>query len=194
MVRLSSHGYTLVAKGMESFDQRFMQHENAMYDRLVDIQGQYIPVCLGNIELVLPCHYDGGVHSHFLFLSWAGRPLFECADRLDEATVVNGVSSIFKAMHNLGALHRDAEPRNVLCDGNGKIMAIDLERSEYRGQTNLKWKRKRNVRKSARDDFAEELAHVIEKCRQSIGLPMRRAPAAFAETCGSLSMAKWVHA
>ena len=172
-VRLSSHGYTLVAKGMESVDLRLLQHENAMYDRLVDIQGIHIPVCLGNIELVRPCHYDGGVNIHFMFLGWAGRPLFECINRLDEVTVIDGVTRIFKALHNLGALHRDAELRNILCDENGKLMAVDLERAEYRGrqplgQVSPNRKKKRKVSKPGRDEFAQELTHIVERCRRSL--------------------------
>ncbi|KND86577.1 hypothetical protein TOPH_08775, partial [Tolypocladium ophioglossoides CBS 100239] len=36
-VRLLSYGYTLVAKGMESLDLAYLQHENEIYDRLQPI-------------------------------------------------------------------------------------------------------------------------------------------------------------
>ncbi|KAJ6437118.1 LOW QUALITY PROTEIN: Major facilitator superfamily domain, general substrate transporter [Purpureocillium lavendulum] len=42
-VRLSSHGYTLVAKGVESLDLGCLQHENEVYDRLRPIQGKHVP-------------------------------------------------------------------------------------------------------------------------------------------------------
>ncbi|KAG6000548.1 hypothetical protein E4U21_005344 [Claviceps maximensis] len=172
-VRLSSHGYTLVAKGVESFDQDVLQYEEEMYDRLVDIQGQYIPVCLGNIDLVLPCHYDGGVYTHFMLLGWAGWPLFDCIDQLDDAKVTHGVTRIFEALHNLRVLHRDAEPRNILCDESGNLMAVDLERAEYCGrqpldQVDLDVKRKRLVYKPGEKEFAKELAHAVAACRRCI--------------------------
>ncbi|KPM34271.1 hypothetical protein AK830_g12300 [Neonectria ditissima] len=74
-VRLSSHGYVLVAKGVEEVDERLLQHESQIYDRLRPIQGRAIPVCLGVVDLELPYYYDGGDFVHFLFLSWAGRSL-----------------------------------------------------------------------------------------------------------------------
>ncbi|RTE70912.1 hypothetical protein BHE90_014686 [Fusarium euwallaceae] len=174
-VRLTSHGYTVIAKGMESLDRKLLQHENAMYDRLVDIQGKYIPVCLGSIQLIRPCHYDGGVYSHFMFLGWAGWPLFEHSGCLDETEVADGVAKIFTAIHKLRVLHHDAEPRNILCDENGKLMAVDLERAEFQGRpplgdispNNLIRKRKRGF-KLPRDDFAQELANAVEKCCQLI--------------------------
>lgn len=172
-VRLSSHGYTLVAKGMQSGHEQFLRHENAMYDRLIRIQGTYIPVCIGNIDLVKPWHSDGRVNFHFMFLSWAGRPLPYCAGRLDEATVADGVAKIFKAMHKLRVLHTDAEPRNIMCGEDGQLMAIDLERAKYHDRPPLsdlspngtrKRKRKGGF-KLPKDEFAQELANVVEKCR-----------------------------
>ena len=175
-VRLTSHGYTVVAKGMESLDRELLQHENAMYDRLKDIQGTYIPVCLGNIQLVKPCHYDSGVYTHFMFLGWAGRALFECRGRLDEAAVADGVAKIFTAIHKRRVLHRDAEPRNVLCDENGKIMAVDLERATFHGRPPLGHVNpnsrtrsgKRGFKKLPRDEFSNELSLAVQRCVFSI--------------------------
>ena len=98
-VRLTSHGYTLVAKGMQSADQQFLRHETTMYDRLIGIQGVHIPVCIGNLELVRPWHCDGRVNFHFMFLSWAGRSLLDCAVCFNEVVVADGVAKIFTAMH-----------------------------------------------------------------------------------------------
>ncbi|KAG5810663.1 hypothetical protein H9Q74_006359 [Fusarium xylarioides] len=175
-VRLTSHGYTLIAKGVESLDRKLLQHENAMYDRLVDIQGTHIPVCLGSIQLIRPCHYDGGVYSDFMFLGWAGWPLFERSSCLDDASVAKGVTKIFTAIHKRRVLHHDAEPRNILCDENGRLMAVDLERAEFHGRPPLGEmssnsavrKRKRGFVKQSRDEFSQELANAVEKCRRSI--------------------------
>ncbi|KAM4061551.1 kinase [Hirsutella rhossiliensis] len=171
-VRLSSHGYTLVAKGVESLDLACLQHENEMYDRLRPIQGKHIPVCLGSIDLVRPCHSDSGVYVHFMFLSWAGQPLFNRADLAFKAGIDDAVSTILKAVHKLRVLHRDAEPRNILYNTNtGKLMLVDFERAEFRGRRPLglivsnvqNRKRKRGIlQKQKKDDFARELESAVE--------------------------------
>ena len=45
-VRLSSHGYTLVAKGMESLDRAHLQHKSEIFDRLWTIRGRHVPYVL----------------------------------------------------------------------------------------------------------------------------------------------------
>ncbi|KAF4126975.1 hypothetical protein GMORB2_0712 [Geosmithia morbida] len=175
-VRLTSHGYTLVAKGMQRAHGQFLRHENAMYDRLIRIQGTHIPVCVGNVELVLPWHCDGRVNFHFMFLSWAGRPLLDCPGRLDEAAVADGVAKIFTAMHILRVLHHDAEPRNILCDENGSLVAVDLERAKFHDRPPLgdmspnsrTRKRRRGIVKQPRDEFAREPSDAVEKCYRVI--------------------------
>jgi serine/threonine protein kinase len=175
-VRLSSHGYTLVAKGMESLDLARLWHENELYDRLQTIQGKYVPVCLGRVDLVLPHYYDGGVYVHFLFLSWAGRPLFECINQIDKASVVNAVTTAFTELHKLRVLHCDAEPRNILYDVySDNLMIVDFERAQFHGRQPLgsislnaqdrKRKRKTSQKTSQKrenDVFARELQSVVE--------------------------------
>ncbi|KAK1973778.1 hypothetical protein LZ30DRAFT_609870, partial [Colletotrichum cereale] len=132
-VRLSSYRYTLVAKGVESFDLARLRHENKVYDRLRLIQGKHVPVCLGSVDLILPFYYDSGIYEHFLFLSWAGQPLFDSANQAIRADVVDAVAKAYKELHKLGILHGDAEPRNVLRNTvSGNIMVVDFERAELR--------------------------------------------------------------
>ncbi|ODH48358.1 hypothetical protein GX48_05560 [Paracoccidioides brasiliensis] len=71
-VRFSSHGYTVVAKGVEYKHVHKLKHEKQIYDELRDLQGECIPVCLGVIQLALkyPYYHDGGIYTHMLFLSW----------------------------------------------------------------------------------------------------------------------------
>ncbi|KAK0369161.1 hypothetical protein CLIM01_13478 [Colletotrichum limetticola] len=49
-VRMSSHGYILVAKGVETLDVARLRHNNEVYDRLRSIQGRLVPVCLGRTD------------------------------------------------------------------------------------------------------------------------------------------------
>ncbi|KAF4122167.1 hypothetical protein GMORB2_7760 [Geosmithia morbida] len=165
-VRLSSHGYTLVAKGMECMDVGHLQHENDIYDQLRLIQGTYVPVCLGSTDLVRPYYYNSGVYVRFLFLSWAGQPLSHCSD---PAGMGDAVSKAFRALHRFDILHRDAEPRNILFDtDSGNLMIVDFERAEFRGRQhlgsidlNVHRKRKRGMQKKEKDEFAKELGHVV---------------------------------
>ncbi|KAK8093313.1 serine/threonine protein kinase [Apiospora kogelbergensis] len=137
-VRLSSYGYTLVAKGMESADRLRLCHETKIYDQIRDIQGKFTPVCLGLLDLALPQYCDGGVYNHLMLLSWGGRPLLGCVDQVDKQTVIAGVASAFAALHRLGVLHRDAEARNILFDApTGRVMVVDFERAEFRGREPL---------------------------------------------------------
>ncbi|KAH8907562.1 hypothetical protein BR93DRAFT_878021 [Coniochaeta sp. PMI_546] len=181
-VRLSTHGYTLVVKGVESVDRACLQHENDMYDRLRPIQGKYVPVCLSSIDLLRPHHYDGRVHEHFLFLGWAGRPLFECHGQASRAQLVQGVAAAFKAIHSLRVLHHDAEPRNMLGEG-GRLMVVDFERAEFRGRQPLspavangqalKRKRGKKGHTQGKDDFASELECAVETASRCIAGPTR---------------------
>ena len=79
-IRLSSHGYTLVAKGMEKAQRKHLVQESKVYDHLRPIQGSCIPVSLGVVNLELPYYYDAGIYFSMLFLSWAGRSLHQCLD------------------------------------------------------------------------------------------------------------------
>jgi hypothetical protein len=183
-VRLTSHGYTLVAKGMEGIDRTRLQAENEIYDRLRSIQGTYVPVCLGCIDLRLPQYYDSGVYEHFMLLSWAGRPLLECINQVSKAGIINGIAIAFQAVHKLRILHRDAKPRNMLYDTNSKsVMLVDFERAEFRGRQPLGLispndQRKREAsQKQREDDFMSELQSAMDSvigCRLNHAVASRR--------------------
>ena len=171
-VRLSSHGYSLVAKGVETFDLGRLRHENDIYNRLQPIQGAQVPVCLDMVDLVLPYYYDSGVFTHFLFLSWAGLPLFDTMHQITEADINNKVAVAYKRLHKLHVLHRDAHPRNIVYDkGTGNVMIVDFERAEFCGRqplgslsphTQNQWKRRRTKKQQGSDDFVREQDSVIQ--------------------------------
>lgn len=142
---------------MEGLDLARLQHENEIYDRLLAIQGEYVPVCLGNIDLLLPYYYDSGVYKHFLFLSWAGRPIFEYKNQINSLDMPDAVSRIFKAIHKLRVIHRDAELRNILYDEHsGALMVVDFERSVY-------WKRQTQASVSGKDRQARKKHRELQK-------------------------------
>ena len=169
-VRLSAYGYTFVAKGMERPDRKFLVHESQIYGRLQPIQGKHVPVCLGIVELIRPCHYDGGEYTSFLFLSWAGQSLPRCVTPTEKTYFMKEVATALKELHRFEVLHCDAEPRNMLFNmKTGGVMLIDFERSEFRDRQSLASlslnrqgrKRKRNtVCKQGKDDYTKELQSV----------------------------------
>ncbi|KAI0400705.1 hypothetical protein F4802DRAFT_609898 [Xylaria palmicola] len=170
-VRLSSYGYTLVAKGVEHAHLRRLQHEKKVYDQLRTIQGKYVPVCLGNVDLVLPYYYNGGVFEHFLFLGWAGRPLFDLSCKANKAAIVDIVGAGFKAVHSLHVLHGDAEPRNILYNAdNGNVMIVDFERAIFSNREPLglispNRKRKHSMcqeKQGRSNKFTAELRSIIQ--------------------------------
>ncbi|KAK3363862.1 hypothetical protein B0T25DRAFT_492773 [Lasiosphaeria hispida] len=165
-LRLSAHGYTLVAKGVQAEDMEKLQFENGIYNELRTIQGKHIPVCLGLIDLVLPYYYNGGKFRHFLFLSWGGQSLSRCMDQIkNKASAIDAVTSIFTGIHRLGVLHGDAEPRNILYDATkGTFMATDFgEAKHYRLQplSSINPNTKGRKRKLG-DRFERELSLVVD--------------------------------
>ncbi|EPE03243.1 serine threonine protein kinase [Ophiostoma piceae UAMH 11346] len=162
--RLSSHGYTLVAKGVEAMDAKRLLYENKIYSHLQDLQGKHVPVCLDVINLIKPYYFDSGVYENFMFLSYGGRSVLKGLTEVN----TNAVQKIIFALgrlHQHGVLHRDAEPRNVLYDKRtGRFMIVDLMLAELRTRQSLgpvdvnKRNRKRTwaPRKHEKDAFAAE--------------------------------------
>ncbi|KAK5146187.1 hypothetical protein LTR04_001103 [Oleoguttula sp. CCFEE 6159] len=132
-IRLSSHGYTFVAKAMEETNLAYLRHENRVYDHIRPLQGMCVPVCLGAVDLELPYYYDCGVYVRMLFLSWAGRPVFDYMNRDRKEHLLDKLTEALQALHKLQVLHEDAEPRNMLFDGRcDRLMLVDLERAKIR--------------------------------------------------------------
>ncbi|KJZ70009.1 hypothetical protein HIM_10590 [Hirsutella minnesotensis 3608] len=135
--RLSSHGYTLVAKGVEAMDTKHLRYENKVYDHLWDLQGKFVPVCLGIIDLFKPYYYDSGVYEHFMFLSYGGRSVLKELGEVNPS-VANEILTALSRLHQHGVLHRDAEPRNVLYDKRtGRYMIVDLMLAELHARQPL---------------------------------------------------------
>jgi tRNA A-37 threonylcarbamoyl transferase component Bud32 len=176
-VRLSSHGYTLVAKGMERAQREYLFHESKLYDHLRSIQGSRIPVSLGIVNLDLPYYYDAGIYLSMLFLSWAGRPLHQCLTPKNEARILDQVNRTLRELHEQKVLHRDVEPRNWLLDEqHSRLMLVDFERAEIRGRPPLgilSPNRKRNIQGKLKFDVKDEFYCEIQSARASISRCIR---------------------
>jgi hypothetical protein len=55
---LESYGYTFVAKGTVTAFKAKLKHEGLVYRHSDEVQGELIPVYLGNISLVRPYFLD----------------------------------------------------------------------------------------------------------------------------------------
>ncbi|KJZ69297.1 hypothetical protein HIM_11310 [Hirsutella minnesotensis 3608] len=163
--RLSSHGYTLVAKGVEVMDTEHLRYENKIYNHLGDLQGKFIPVCLDIVDLIKPYYYDSGVYEHFMFLSYGGQSVLRELGEVN-TSVASEILTALSRLHQRGVLHRDAEPRNVLYDKHtGRYMIVDLMQAEFHARQPLgsidlngqNRKRKLTTWKHEKDVFAIEM-------------------------------------
>jgi hypothetical protein len=67
---LEWYGYTFVAKGTVTAFEAKLKHESLVYQQLDEVQGELIPVYLGNISLVRPYFLDFRVRIvHILLMS-----------------------------------------------------------------------------------------------------------------------------
>ncbi|KAH6672621.1 hypothetical protein B0J14DRAFT_77847 [Halenospora varia] len=129
---LDSHGYTFVAKGtVEAFIPN-LKHERRVYRHLNEVQGELIPVYLGNISLVNPYFLDFGVRIvHMLLMSWAGEQARkDLMSRMSLDVDVETNLAVTK-LRDCGVEHGDVRPPNVLWNPEIRnVVLVDFERSE----------------------------------------------------------------
>ncbi|KAG6105569.1 hypothetical protein E4U13_007829 [Claviceps humidiphila] len=140
-VTLLAYGYTFVSKGTVSAHIEHLEHEARVYERLKAIQGRYVPVFLGTIDL-RTMQKDYWIYFetyvvHMMFFSWGGILFHVHRAGMDELETLHEVPWIdegvraLKAVHNEGVLHCDVRWGNVLFNSETKgIMVIDFERAE----------------------------------------------------------------
>ncbi|KAI9888709.1 MAG: hypothetical protein M1814_006520 [Vezdaea aestivalis] len=124
-VTLREYGYTMAAKGTVAASVHHLRHELRVYQRLRALQGEFVPVCLGNVDLIHPYYYAPDTEIvHMLFLAWAGTPLkTDGVDRRD-------VRRTLERIQSAGVRHNDVRSPNLLWSKEtGGVMLIDFERS-----------------------------------------------------------------
>jgi hypothetical protein len=124
---LDSYGYTFVGKGTVVAFQAKLKHEGLVYRHLNEIQGELIPVYLGNISLTSAYFLDFKVRIvHMLLMSWGGEQVESGSTGWEV-----DAETIRKKLLHYGVEHHDVRPPNVLrSSGDGKVMLVDFERSE----------------------------------------------------------------
>ncbi|KAK1252190.1 hypothetical protein MKX08_003377 [Trichoderma sp. CBMAI-0020] len=136
-VRLASHGYTLLLKGVIPSKVGHLFREADMYYNLMSLQGFCIPVNFGMIETQneVTSHYFGGYNIFMVFGGFAKgvMPLFQCmAAGIDKQVIVDAAERTFRHIHGERVLQFDPEPQNMLYDARlDRVIIADFERAVY---------------------------------------------------------------
>jgi hypothetical protein len=178
-VRLPRFGYTVIAKatGIECVGD--LIHESAIYRRLLPIQGRYVPVHLGDIEVDSLLYYAGAVRIvHMMFLSFGGFPIRAPIP----ATLADEAIRILHVIHQLGVLQKDFETRHILVHPDRPGMTwIDFERAALLsprvalGSLSANRKRKLEFQEGARfptksdKECAKEIVKATAKLTRLVG-------------------------
>ncbi|KAJ5787736.1 hypothetical protein N7457_002726 [Penicillium paradoxum] len=184
-VTLSSHGYTVPAKCTVPEFRDYLRHEAAVYNSLRPIQGIYVPLYLGSIDLVHPYSYDGIAYlEHMMLLSPGGVPLEVAFRGLDQSSLISKLKESLSAIHNQNVIHKDPAPRNWLYNPESKkVVIFDFERAEIINTrpilTLISPNRKRKLtaidesdQKSLSTEFAREINRAVRELR-GFRLPLR---------------------
>ncbi|KAG6091775.1 hypothetical protein E4U31_007213 [Claviceps sp. LM219 group G6] len=137
-------GYTFMAKATIGIRWHLFHREAKIYERLEPIQGEYVPVFLGAVNLdkdndrdfvwdgIFDAYRSSDV-KQMILLSWGGVPLErDQRGQLGGLSLEKGVQAL-QAVHDTGVLHRDGQSGHVLYnpETNG-IMLVNFELSYFR--------------------------------------------------------------
>ncbi|KAK3364276.1 hypothetical protein B0T25DRAFT_493067 [Lasiosphaeria hispida] len=134
-ITLHGYGYTVVAKGVQRVDRNSLKHETAVYARLDELQGDIIPVWLGQLDLAVNYILSSGAHiCTMMLMSYAGEPVqAENWDTAVDYSVWGGCSGLGELLSTLeacGVYHHDVRrPNTVWNEEVGRPMIIDFDRA-----------------------------------------------------------------
>ncbi|KAG5996018.1 hypothetical protein E4U43_002929 [Claviceps pusilla] len=136
-VTLLCYGYTFIGKGTVKVFVPDLEHEAIVYKRLERIQGTYVPVFLGAIDLQAlgrTYYYDLHVDVvHISFMSYGGICLSNICSQERQPSLLEMATESVHAIHREGVIHMDVALRNMLYSAETQhVMLIDFERSEIR--------------------------------------------------------------
>lgn len=129
---LELYRYTFVAKGTVEAYKAHLKHEGLLYRHLDEVQGELIPVYLGNISLRHPYFLDVGVRIiHMLLMSWAGEQAREDLMSAMGRDLAAELSEAVTKLLGCGVEHGDLHSPNVLWNPEIRsVMLVDFERSK----------------------------------------------------------------
>ncbi|KAH8431010.1 uncharacterized protein LDX57_008671 [Aspergillus melleus] len=137
-ITLWSHGYTFVGKGVPMEFVNGLKHEELVYSRLASVQGTFVPVFLGSLQLHRPFSYDGIAEIvQLMCMGFAGRTLAR-QHALDRHQMIQRAGISLRKIHSFGVLHSDPIPGNMTWNEQDRcVMFIDFERSTLQPQRRM---------------------------------------------------------
>jgi hypothetical protein len=125
---LAQYGYTFVGKGTLSRFVRHLRHEGNVYRRLERLQGEVVPVYLGNVDLILPYYLDGQEAVHMLLMSWVG----EAAAKVGVPDLAREVRRTSLEVRGEGVVQGDEHDGNMLWSAERhRVMLVDFDRASF---------------------------------------------------------------
>lgn len=125
---LFSLGYTVIIKATTMEKQQRLQAEVDNYHHLRGLQGQHIPVCLGDFKPRVAYWYHGKLMALMMILSWSGTRLQHVIDDENSSFFHQERDKALAVLRSRGLIHGDNEWRNMLWDDlSGRLFVIDLE-------------------------------------------------------------------
>ncbi|KAL4941663.1 hypothetical protein BDV06DRAFT_193960 [Aspergillus oleicola] len=129
---LLSHGYTVVIKATTKEKEYALKAEVDNYRRLQSLQGDQIPICLGDFEPNIKYWYHGEIMTHMMILSWSGTRLQRIINNENSAFFHEERNKCLSILRSHGVVHKDKEWRNMLWDEfTRRLVVIDLEDVEW---------------------------------------------------------------
>ena len=120
---LSLHRYTVPAKYNLTRVVEYLWHEAAAYSRLRPIQGIYIPLYLGSIDLAHPYSYGGIAYiEHMMLWSLSSQPLDLMLRKIESRLLSCQGKESFSAMHRPDNIHKDRAPRGWSYSQGGRFL------------------------------------------------------------------------
>lgn len=159
------YGYTFVGKGTIQAFIPDLEHEGDVYRRLKPIQGAYVPVLLGTINLRAlgrTYYFEHRVYIiHLTLLSYGGESIRHISRQAYPANLrKKHLSKILHMVHQQGVVHEDIRADNILfCRDINETMLIDFERSKLLETPRIPFAQiddnKRPLRKAAAGKFRQ---------------------------------------
>ena len=125
-ITLAWHEYSFVGKGTMSVFVPDLLHEGRVYQTLERLQGEVVPMYLGNIDLIRSYVNVGVELVHMLLMSWGD----EVAKKADVPDWDKELGRSVREVSDEGVEHNDVREANILWNTErGRAMLIDFERS-----------------------------------------------------------------
>ncbi|ELR08130.1 hypothetical protein VC83_08919 [Pseudogymnoascus destructans] len=126
-ITIPEYGYTLVAKGVQAVYADALVREACIYSHCKNLQVVYIPVHLGNIDLVISYPLQSLAYiKHMMLMPWAGMTLEAYIP--DGIDIGNEIDRTVGKLNSASICNGDVRDTNLVWNEEVKgVMAIDFD-------------------------------------------------------------------